>query len=140
MRNTDFSTLSPKQLAAIRALAKGATVSAAAAAAGVHRSTIHDWSRNDIRFRAAIVESRHQHAQQITDRIRDLSDSALDTVAAILAAPKAAPATRLRAALAIIRSAGTAQRWNTVQPFEYHDAVDRACAESEPESSTAAAA
>jgi transposase-like protein len=46
-------TLSPCQLAALEALLAGKTVTDAAAAAGVDRSTLHAWLKTDFPFQAA---------------------------------------------------------------------------------------
>ncbi|MFN7923956.1 MAG: hypothetical protein U0Q16_27895 [Bryobacteraceae bacterium] len=135
----DFSTLSPKQLAAVHALATGSTVTAAAKAAGVHRDTVHDWTRHDNRFQAAINEGRHLHAQEIAERLRDLTDSALDTLAAILATKDASPATRLRAALEVVRTTGEPRLFRTIQSRDYHHAIDAAAADSQPAAQAAAA-
>ena len=48
------ANLSPVQAQVIEALAQGQTVSAAAEKAGVHRTTIHHWIRNEPQFKAAV--------------------------------------------------------------------------------------
>jgi transposase-like protein len=45
------STLSPAQAQVIAALAAGESITGAARAAGVHRSTIHNWLREGQQFR-----------------------------------------------------------------------------------------
>jgi transposase-like protein len=54
-RETD---LSPNQLKALAAMATGATVTAAAEHAGVDRTTLHRWIREDPGFQARLESPR----------------------------------------------------------------------------------
>jgi DNA-binding NarL/FixJ family response regulator len=51
-QNSTDSTLTPKQIQVIEALASGACVSEAAKRAGVDRSTVYLWRRDDPDFKS----------------------------------------------------------------------------------------
>ncbi len=97
-----LSELSPAQAKVILALVEGATVSKAAQAAGIHRSTVHDWLKRDPRFAAALRHSRAEYAETLRDEMKELSALALTTLRALLEDPSTSAAVRLRAALAIL--------------------------------------
>ena len=90
--------LTQPQTAALKTLASGATVTAAAQAAGVHRSTVYNWVRDNAAFSAALRHSKIQAAEVIDDEIRELAPLALDTIRQLLASEKTPAATRLKAA------------------------------------------
>ncbi|HXN48211.1 MAG TPA: helix-turn-helix domain-containing protein, partial [Bryobacteraceae bacterium] len=50
----EVGNLSPIQVQVVAALAEGRSVTRAAAAAGIHRSTIHNWLRASKEFRDAV--------------------------------------------------------------------------------------
>ncbi|MBM3810914.1 MAG: hypothetical protein FJW20_04700 [Acidimicrobiia bacterium] len=95
------ANLSAAQLQVIAALASGSSVSAAAAQAGVHRSTIHNWLKSPS-FSTEFDKSRQDYLDTLGDQLRDLSAKALDTIRQVLDNPDAPPAVRLRAALAVL--------------------------------------
>lgn len=95
--------LSPKQLNVLQALALGSDVTAAAARAGVHRTTVHTWCRTLPAFRAALREAKVAHAEAIQEQLRTVSNSAVAVIRNILDNETSSESTRLRAALAIIR-------------------------------------
>jgi hypothetical protein len=94
--------LTPQQAQVAAALAQGRSITRAAAAAGVHRTTVHAWNRNSSDFRAAVQEARREFAAALSDQVRDLSSAALDTLTALLASPDTPPTVRLKAALAVL--------------------------------------
>ncbi len=94
--------LPPVQAKVVAALAQGCTISAAAAAAGIHRSTIHIWLRRYSNFRTAVVETRRQVAAAFEDEMLELSTAALKTLRSLLETPDTQPALRLKAALAVL--------------------------------------
>ena len=96
MRTTP--ALTQPQLAALETLAAGATVTAAAQAAGVHRSTVYNWVRDNASFSAALRHSKIQAAEVIDDEIRELAALAIDTIRQLLASEKTPAATKLKAA------------------------------------------
>jgi AcrR family transcriptional regulator len=77
-----FPQLSPAQAKAALAMAHGQTVTKAAAAAGVHRTSIYHWFKTDKRFQAAAAELHLEIAMQRKDEMRELDALALDTPAA----------------------------------------------------------
>jgi hypothetical protein len=97
----DVVDLTPAQVVALAALAGGGSVSDAAAAAGLHRSTCYRWLDSDPVF---ISEQRARLAAQVNE----LTDLAVGFVRGVLdgtetLVPKAL---RLRAALAVLGRAG----------------------------------
>ncbi|MBI3680607.1 MAG: hypothetical protein HY235_09445 [Acidobacteria bacterium] len=100
--------LSPTQLTVLNSLCEGNSISAAAEAAGVHRSTIHMWRRQTT-FAAAYDEACRARAEFIRDGVSALAGKALDTVRQILD-NEAQPATvRLKAALSVLHSSTLTQ-------------------------------
>src|SRR6266568_4820559 len=85
--------LSPVQAQVIKALAQGQTVSAAAEKAGVHRTTIHHWIRNQPQFKAAVQTAQSEYAAEVNDSIHELAAHALLTLHDLLRDP-ATPACR----------------------------------------------
>ncbi len=102
--STPFSVenLPPAQAQVVAALAQGHSITQAAAEAGVHRTTVHHWRRTSHEFRVALSRARRHFAATLSDDLRDLSATALETVRAMLAAPDTPPAVRLKAALAVL--------------------------------------
>jgi transposase-like protein len=99
--------LSPQQLAVICALSTGATMTAAAEQAGVHRNTINNWRRNLLYFQHALADAQYDRACHFREKTEDLLDLAIETIRNILNDPKAPPSVRLKAALAIVATATT---------------------------------
>ena len=100
---TPSSELSPVQAQVLTALAQGRTITAAADAAGVHRSTVHNWFKDCKPFRAAIDDARDESQEQFRDEMKELAALAIKTLRNLLEDPEASPSVRLKAALAIIR-------------------------------------
>jgi transposase-like protein len=95
--------LSPAQAQVVQALAQGGTVTAAAAAAGVHRATIYHWFNTLPEFQNAAQESRQEYVATLSDQLRELSSVALTTLRTILDDPTTPAAVRLRAAMAVLQ-------------------------------------
>ena len=95
-------SLSPDQARVVAALAQGHTVTRAAAAVGVHRTTVHHWLRTSPDFKAAVASARRLYAACLADELTELSAAALKTLRTLLEAPETHPAVRLKAALAIL--------------------------------------
>ncbi len=85
----------------------GATLTDAAAQAGVHRNTVANWRRALVDFREALEHAHYDRATLYRDRAIDLADLAFQTLREVLADPKASPSVRLRAATFIIEKAVT---------------------------------
>src|SRR5258708_5286818 len=95
--------LSPVQAQVIEALAQGQTVSAAAEKAGVHRTTIHHWIRNQPQFNAAVQTAQSEYDAEVNDSIHELAAHALLSLHDLLRDPATPHAVRLKTALAILQ-------------------------------------
>lgn len=98
------STLTAKQHIALAALLGGATIEAAAQAAGVNAATVHRWL-NLREFQNAQDEGRRHLAQLGLAQLQGLTATAVETVRSILDDRALPPAVRLRAAELVINSA-----------------------------------
>jgi AcrR family transcriptional regulator len=94
--------LTPEQARAAIALAQGRTVTAAADAIGVHRSTLYNWFKDDPAFRRAVDEIRRERYERINDEMRDLESLALSRVRRILEEDSVPAAIQLRAAMLVL--------------------------------------
>src|SRR5260221_3773719 len=113
------ATLSPVQAQVIEALAQGQTVSAAAEKAGIHRTTIHHWIRNQPQFKAAVRTAQAEYASEVNDSIHELAAYALLTLHDLLRHPATPHAVRLKTALAILqRPHAPNPGWNLPGPVE----------------------
>ena len=101
--STLFDTLSAVQQKALAALVSGQTVTAAAQTAGVHRSTLHLWTQQQPYFARALHAARQDRAGRMADELGDLADLALDTFRQLLTDPQTPAATRLKAAMEIVK-------------------------------------
>jgi AcrR family transcriptional regulator len=97
-----FSTLTPVQAQVVAALAQGSTVTAAAQAAGLHRTTVYQWLKSQPEFATALKEARREFAAQLRDSLDELSALALSTLRSLLEDPATPASVRLRTALAIL--------------------------------------
>src|SRR6266568_7805379 len=111
--------LSPVQAQVIKALAQGQPVSAAAEKAGIHRTTIHHWIRNQPQFKAAVRTAQSEYAAEVNDGIHELAAHALLTLHDLLRDPATPHAVRLKTALAILqRPHAPNPGWNLPGPVE----------------------
>ena len=101
--STLFDTLTPVQAEVLKALLEGQSVTAAAERGGVHRSTVHLWTRNHRDFARALLAARQDRAERLTDELADLSQLACDTFRQLLTDPNTPAATRLKAAMEIVK-------------------------------------
>jgi hypothetical protein len=99
--------LSTQQLAVICALSSGATTTAAADQAGVHRNTILNWRRNLIPFQHALADAQYDRAIYFRERLEAEFDLAIQCLHQILADPSTPASLRLKAALTVIQTAAT---------------------------------
>jgi hypothetical protein len=97
--------LSSQQLAVISALSSGATLSQAAAEAGVHRNTVTNWRRNCIPFQFGFSSAQYDRAILFREKIEAEIDLAIQTLHDILTDPNTPAGVRLKAALAVIQTA-----------------------------------
>ncbi len=77
---TSQKKLTAKQERALDHLLCGETVTAAAKAAGVGRSTLHRWQAEDLTFQAAYNRRRHELQDAARARLLQLADQAMETV------------------------------------------------------------
>jgi hypothetical protein len=92
--------LPPQQTRALAALLGGATITAVADSAGVDRTTVHRWLRDDPGFQAAYNALRRDLRREVEASIERAVHRAIETVYAAIAEGD------VRAALAILRGAG----------------------------------
>ena len=97
----------PTQEAVVRFLAQGLPAAAAAAQAGVHRSTVYHWQRTNPLFATRLNESRHEVATHFLEQFHARADKALTTIDRLLDDPSTPAAVQARLALAILNAAAT---------------------------------
>jgi hypothetical protein len=85
----------------------GATIAAAAEAAGVSRPTVYAWIDHVPAFAAALNRARAEQHEAIRAELRGLMTSAVRTLRELVESPAIPPAVRLRAALAVLESVGS---------------------------------
>jgi len=92
--------LPPQQTRALAALLGGATITAVADSAGVDRTTVHRWLRDDPDFQAACNAVRRGLRREVEASIERVVHQAIETVSAAIEEGD------VRAALAILKGAG----------------------------------
>ena len=97
--------LSPQQLQVVGALSMGATLTDAAAQAGVHRNTVCNWRRSLPDFRNALEQAQFDRASLYRDRALALADLAFEALRKVLTNPESSASALLRAATFIIEKA-----------------------------------
>jgi transposase-like protein len=95
--------LTPVQFQVIAGLLAGKSVSAVARENGIHRSTIYEWRNEHAYFSLVLEQCRSRHQVNLYDLVQDLTEQALETVAAMLQSEDAN--LRIRAAQTILRVA-----------------------------------
>jgi hypothetical protein len=94
------------QCRAVAALAGGATITAAAEAAGVSRQTLYAWLVGAPGFVAELNRARAEARDAIRREVRALATSAVATMRWLIESPDSPPAIRLRAAQAVLTAVG----------------------------------
>ena len=113
----EVGNLSPIQVQVVAALAEGRSVVRAAAATGIHRSTIHNWMRSSKEFRDAVNQARDHFLECVNEQLNELSAAALDTLRQLLTSHATPPSLRLQAALAVHQRPGHRDRgWQVPLP------------------------
>ncbi len=84
-RNATLESLSRAQATAVEALLAGKTITAAAAAAGVDRATVHRWRKDDFAFQAELNSGRRElrsaafgNLERLAAKAADCLEKALD--------------------------------------------------------------
>ena len=107
--------LSAAQTKAALTLAYGGTVTAAADAIGVHRSSIYNWFKSDPNFKQAVEEIRRDRYERLNDQMRELEALALTRLRRLLEDDSVPASIQLRAALAILnrpKEPSGREEWN----------------------------
>lgn len=116
-QTSSLSSLTPVQAQVVAALAQGATVTAAARTAGLHRTTVHTWFRTQPDFAEAVREARRESVERLREELKELDAHALSTLRSLLDDPKSPPSVRLKTALAILeRPKFPSPGWNLPEP------------------------
>lgn len=97
---TDPDALSTTQERALAALLAGMSVTDAAAAARVDRTTLHRWLKDDYGFQAELNRERRLHREAMQARLTALAARAVQNVEASVAAGDC------RTSLAVLRAVG----------------------------------
>lgn len=100
--NGNRSGITTRQRRAIAALLSTQTVERAAEQAKVGPRTLYRWMAEDAPFRAALTVAEGDAIGAATRRLVALQDGAVTTIAMVMADRTIAPATRLRAATAVL--------------------------------------
>ena len=101
--STLFDTLTPIQVQVLQSLVAGLSVTAAAKEAGIHRTTVHLWTRTLPDFARAYLTLRQQRADGLVDQLGDLADLAINTFRQLLSDESASASVRLKAAMEIVK-------------------------------------
>lgn len=96
--------LTAAQQKAVQALLTAPSIAAAAKSAGVAERTLHRWLRENAHFRDALAQAEGQVIGAVTRRLVGYADHALTVMVTVMADKTNSPATRLRAAQAILDS------------------------------------
>jgi len=99
--DTENARLTPAQQKVLLALAQGRTVTAAAAAAGLHRTTVYRWLEDE-QFSTAVAAARAEYSLTLRDRMKELSALALDAIETVLVSDKSPMGTLARTAFAVL--------------------------------------
>lgn len=99
--------LTPVQEQVIAAIIGGATMNAAAEAAGIHRNTIGYWRRTSLAFCEALGHAQYDKANFIREQAESHVADAFAAIHTILTKPDASDSARLNAAKYIIEKAST---------------------------------
>jgi transposase-like protein len=113
------STLSPAQAQVVAALAAGQSITEAARAAGVHRSTIHNWLREGQQFRFEFDTIRQETVEFLRDQLAGLEVAALAALKSLIEDANTPASVRLKAALAVLqRPQFPNQTWSLPERIE----------------------
>src|SRR5919106_5592654 len=104
--STHSEELSQSQITAFAAITSGATLTEAASKAGIDRSTIYLWLKQDAAFVAELNRAKLEQLQVVKDELRALAVDATRTLRDLLTAPEMPPTIRLRAAVVVLQAVG----------------------------------
>ena len=106
IKNAQDAVVTGQQSQAITLLLAGKTQVDVALEVGVACETVNRWLHGDAVFVAAYNAARLELWLANSARLRDLSTTAIDTIATILNDPNEASAIRLRAAVMVLKDLG----------------------------------
>jgi transposase-like protein len=126
--------LTPVQSQVIAGLLAGKSVSAVARENSIHRSTIYEWRNAHASFGLVLEQCRSRNQVNLYDLVQDLTEEALETVAAM---PQSEDANlRLRASQTILRVGGPGRVPKGLQPAmeleTFTDQMAVRCAKLDP--------
>ncbi len=126
-QNPTLSAFSSAQTKVILSLAQGVTISKAAQSAGIHRSTVHDWLKNDQQFAAALRQARKEYVLTLRDELQELTAMALSTLRSLLEEPATPASVRFRCALALLERPQFPAGWSLPESINTprHDEFQR---------------
>lgn len=119
-----MQSLTPLQLQVIQALLSGQSITAAADAAGIHRTTIHHWTRTIPEFRLTLESVRQARIDAVSDGLSELVAPCFDLLKKVITDDSAPLALRVRAVLAVLKHSVTPEKsltkalsdqWTTLQ-------------------------
>ncbi|MBL8178352.1 MAG: SEC-C domain-containing protein [Bryobacterales bacterium] len=99
--------LAPKQVRVIEGILAGLTVTAAAEAAGVHRTTVHHWCRVIPEFRNTLDAVKQARIDSIQDAMQALVAPSIAILTSIVHDESQPLSLRMRTAMAILKFAST---------------------------------
>jgi hypothetical protein len=105
-----MQSLTAKQLEVLEALSSGQSVAAAAAAFGIHRTTIHTWSRTNPEFHNTLEACKQARADAIRDRMNRLVDPSFGFLERIVLDESVSPSLRVRTTMSILKFMATYQQ------------------------------
>jgi AcrR family transcriptional regulator len=91
-------------------LVHGATITDAANAVGLCRTTIYSSIKSEDRLRRALQYGRHEYAIGLRDDLRELAETALRALMDILRDPSVSPAVRTKTSMFIMKAAGVPEQ------------------------------
>ena len=111
--------LTPSQRLAVASLAAGKTVTAAAEAAGVSRTTLYEW-KDLPSFKAELNRSLAEQRDVIRGELLALATSAVRAIREMVESPETPPVIRLRACLAVLSAAsGETYAIGSIDPADF---------------------
>ena len=99
-QNEERKPITPDQIRVLERLLAGETVTAAAKAVGVDRSTLHRWLRDDFEFQAALNRWKRELSNAVQARLLAITHKAAQTV------ENAVDQGNLTASLAVLKGMG----------------------------------
>lgn len=117
-----MQSLTPQQLEAIQALSSGLSVTAAAEALGIHRTTLHHWSRTIPEFRDTLDSVKQARVDSTREAMNSLAAPSIAILRNVIEDESASPSLRIRTALAIVKFVTTPEK--TSLPQTKRDDID----------------